>query len=250
MIIPIFFVAHWYVSFFMQEFFHHRYAAHNHVTMSKSTEKFFFICCFLAHGSSYMSPYVYGIMHRVHHIHADTLSDPHSPHNEPNFFGLMLLTRNNYQKFYKKNIEVDANLNKNLPHWDSFEKLVHNWIVRGLWILAYVFIYIYFATSWWMFLLLPVTIAMGAFQGNIINWVAHKYGYTNYQMKNTSKNICRVDVFFMGGAYHNNHHKYPGKIKNSHRWFEWDVTYHVTNLMHKLKIVRWKNLQRIDGFLI
>lgn len=213
MVILIFFVLHWYVSFFLQSFFHHRYAAHNHLSMSPAWEKFFFISCFLAHGSSYMSPYVYGIMHRLHHRHADTHDDPHSPQNEPNFFSLMLLTRNNYQKYFKSKILVDENIKKQLPRWDTFEKLIHNWFARMCWIMIYVAMYCYFASSWWMYFLLPVTISMSAFQGNVVNWWAHNFGYENYHLKNNAKNICFIDLFFLGEAYHNNHHKYPGKIK-------------------------------------
>jgi len=188
-----------------------------------------------------MSPYVYGIMHRVHHIQADRKQDPHSPHNEPNFFKLMFLTRNNYQKFYTAKIVTEENLKKNLPVWNSFERLAHNWIARSCWILAYITFYVFFATAWWMYLLLPITITMAAFQGNVVNWWAHKFGYTTYKLKNAATNIFPIDLIFIGDAYHNNHHKYPGKIKNSHRWFELDITYHIMALMHKLRIVRWKN---------
>jgi|SRR5690242_1132255 stearoyl-CoA desaturase (delta-9 desaturase) len=245
MTIPVFFTLHWYVAYFLQALFHHRYAAHNHVTMSAISEKMFFICCFLVHGSSYMSPYVYGIMHRVHHKHADEPLDPHSPHIEPNFFRLMLLTRNNYQKFFHSKIIVGESMKKNLPEWNSFEKLVHNWFTRSCWIIGYTCIYIVFATDWWMFLLLPITISMAAFQGNVVNWWAHKFGYSNYRLANSSKNMMPVDVFFIGDAYHNNHHKFPGKVKNSHRWFETDLIFHIMNCMHYLHIIRWKNHKSI-----
>ena len=239
MIIPVFFVIHWYLSFFLQSFFHHRYAAHQHFFMSKRTEKFFYILCFLVHGSSYMSPYAYGIMHRLHHIHTDTEEDPHSPHNEPNFFRLLLVTRNNYQKVYTSNLNVPIKLTKKLPQWNSFESFAHNWITRATWIIAYTAFYILFATQWWMYLLLPITVTISAFQGNIINWCAHKFGYTNYPMKNTSKNILPIDFIFIGDAYHNNHHKFPGRVKNSSKWFETDLIYQIINFMSKLKIVRW-----------
>lgn len=241
MTIPVLFTIHWYTSFFMQSFFHHRYSAHNHVTMPKRSEKFFFICCFLAHGSSYMSPIAYGIMHRIHHLHTDTAKDPHSPHNETNFFKLMLVTRNSYQDLFTGRLNVDENLAKNLPEWNAFEKFAHSWITRSVWILIYIVCYYFFATSWWMFLLLPCTISMAAFQGNMINWWAHKFGYKNFPLPNTATNIFPVDIIFIGDAYHNNHHKYPGKTKNSYRWFETDIIYHIINLMHMLKIVRWKN---------
>ena len=188
-----------------------------------------------------MSPYTYGIMHRLHHIQTDTEEDPHSPHNEPNFFGLMLLTRNNYQRIYTHDLQVETKLKKDLPTWESFERFASNWITRSCWIIFYIAFYVFFTTAWWMYLLLPLTITMAAFQGNIINWWAHKFGYVNYKLKNTSKNILPVDFIFIGDAYHNNHHKFPGRPKNSYRWFETDLIYHITNLMTKLNIVHWKN---------
>ncbi|MEO6135258.1 MAG: fatty acid desaturase [Ginsengibacter sp.] len=241
MIVPLFVATHWYTSFFLQSFFHHRYAAHRHFLMSERTGKFFFFLCFLAHGSSYMSPYAYGIMHRLHHIHTDTEEDPHSPHNEPNFFKLWFLTRNNYQKIYTNNLEVDSKLKKDLPTWEIFDRFASNWITRSCWIVLYITFYVAYSTSWWMYLLLPLTITMAAFQGTVINWWAHKFGYVNYKLKNTSKNILPVDFIFIGDAYHNNHHKFPGRPKNSNRWFETDLIYAITNLMSKLHIVQWKN---------
>ncbi len=79
MIILIFFACHWYFSLFFQTFFHHRYSAHQMFTMSKTMEKVFIFLSWLTQGSSYLSPYSYGILHRLHHAYADTEQDPHSP---------------------------------------------------------------------------------------------------------------------------------------------------------------------------
>ncbi|MGH2646526.1 MAG: fatty acid desaturase, partial [Ginsengibacter sp.] len=136
---------------------------------------------------------------------------------------------------------IEDKIKKDLPQWKAFERIAHNWIMRIGWIVIYTLFYIAFAVAWWMYLLLPLTIILSTFQGTVINWWAHKFGYVNYPMKNTSKNILPVDLIFIGDAYHNNHHKYPGRVKNSHRWFETDFIYHIINLMHKSKIVRWKN---------
>ena len=77
--ILIFFVAHWYLSLFFQTFFLHRYAAHKAFTMNKFTEKVVYILTWIFQGSNYLSPYGYGVMHRMHHALADTENDPHSP---------------------------------------------------------------------------------------------------------------------------------------------------------------------------
>lgn len=241
MVILIFFIIHWYLSFFLQSFFYHRYTAHRHFIMTDKTEKFFYIASFLTHGSSYMSPYVYGIMHRLHHIHTDTEEDPHSPSYHPGFWGTMWQTRNSYHAIFKENVTVDAKLKKDLPRWDAFDKIAHNWLTRVFWIMLYTGFYIVFASAWWMYLLLPFTVIMCTFQGAIINWWAHTFGYVNYQMPNTSTNIMPIDFLFIGDAYHNNHHKFPGRANNAHRWFELDPIYYFTCLLGKLKIIAWKN---------
>lgn len=241
MIIFVFLIVHWYLSFFLQSFFYHRYAAHRHFIMSAGTEKFFYICSFLVHGSSYMSPYTYGIMHRLHHKHTDTENDPHSPSYHGGFFGTMWGTRNSYHHIHIGKTPVDAKLKKDLPQWPSFDRIAHNWLTRVVWIILYLIFYWFFVTAWWMYLLLPVTVILCTLQGTIINWWAHKFGYVNYPMNNTSKNILPVDFLFLGDAYHNNHHKFPGRVKTSHRWFEIDPIYYITCLLEKAKIVKWKN---------
>lgn len=241
MVIIVFFILHWYASFFLQSFFYHRYTAHRHFTMSRATEKFFYIASFIVHGSSYMSPFTYGVLHRLHHMYTDVEGDPHSPAFHPGFWQTMWQTRNSYHGIYTGKTMVDEKLRKDLPQWPVFDKIAHNWIIRVMWIGLYILFYRSFATAWWQYLLLPFTIIMCTLQGTMINWWAHKYGYVNYPMNNTSKNILPVDFLFIGDAYHNNHHKFPGRAKNAHRWFEIDPIYHVTCLLNKLHIVKWKS---------
>lgn len=240
MVIVIFFIIHWYSSLFFQSVFHHRYAAHSLFTMSATMERIFFIGCALTQGSSYISAKAYGIMHRLHHAHTDTENDPHSPSYTPNAFMMMWVTRNSYFDIYTGKTEVDDKYKQNLPVWNTFDKVVHNWITRVCWIIAYTCFYIAFATHWWLFLLLPLTITMGSVQGLAINWWAHRFGYVNHRMDNTSKNILPVDVIFWGEAYHNNHHKYPGRPDNANRWFEIDPGFLAMKFLHTIRLVKLK----------
>ena len=240
MIIVLFFVIHWYLSLFFQSFFHHRYAAHAHFTMTKGWEKVFNICCFITQGSSYISAYSYGVMHRLHHQHADTIDDPHSPANHPNFFRMMFETRNSYHNIYTQKTIIDDKIKKGLPEWKAFDKIAHNWVTRVCWIAIYTSIYIIFATAWWQYLLLPLTTIMGTLHGAIINWGAHKFGYVNFPVNDTSTNLLPCDILLWGEAYHNNHHKYPGRPSYAHRWFEFDATYAVIRVLNKMNIVQLK----------
>ncbi len=242
MAILLLLVIHWYSSLFFQSVFHHRYAAHGMFTMSRFWERIFFVGSFITQGASYISASSYGIMHRMHHAHTDTDEDPHSPSNSPNVFMLMWDTRNNYRNIYTGKTDVQDKYKKDLPVWQPFDKIAHSWITKLLWAALYVFLYVQFATAWWMFLFLPLTLAMGAFQGVVVNWWAHKFGYENYKMTNTSKNILPVDVLFWGEAYHNNHHKHPANANNAHRWFEWDMGYKAMQLLHRLRIIKIKRV--------
>jgi stearoyl-CoA desaturase (delta-9 desaturase) len=201
-------------------------------------ERFFFILTYISQGSSYMSPRAYAIMHRIHHAYTDTEKDPHSPNFSSNIFSMMWRTRNIYEGIYKGRIEVEDRFIKNLPDWPKFEKWANSTFSRVLWALIYIGFFICLATSPWLFLLLPVVLAMGAFHGAIINWFAHKYGYTNFRMRNTSHNLFSVDVLMLGESYHNNHHQHPSRINFGKRWHELDPVYACIRLLSWLHIVR------------
>jgi stearoyl-CoA desaturase (Delta-9 desaturase) len=234
-------VMHWYSSLFFQSIFHHRYAAHGIFTMSRGWEKAFYIGCYLAQGSSYISAYAYGILHRLHHVHTDTEKDPHSPQNSANLLMMMWQTRNNYYDIFSGKVQVDEKIKKGLPRWDAFDRIAHTWVSRFLWFGIYTLFYLHFATAWWMYLFLPIHFAMGSIQGAIVNWWAHRFGYSNFEVDNTSKNIIPIDLIFWGESYHNNHHKYPGRPNNSVKWFEFDPGFHAMQFLDKLKIIHLKN---------
>lgn len=237
-VIILFFISHWYLSLFSQTFFHHRYAAHRMFIMSKAWEKVFFVVSFITQGSSYLSPYVYGILHRQHHAYADTPKDPHSPKYDKSIMKMMMRTRDVYNSIDYKLEEVEARFLKNLPSWERFDKFASSWGSRIGWGLAYIAFYLIFAPSWWFFLLIPAHFLMGPLHGVIINWFAHKYGYKNFETPDTSKNLMPLDIFMLGEGFHNNHHKHGSRANFGSRWFEFDPVYPVIWLFDKMGIIQ------------
>ncbi len=79
---------------------------------------------------------------------------------------------------------------------------------------------------------------MVPFHGMIINWFAHKYGSVNFNLKNTSTNLLKVDWLMMGEGYHNNHHKNPSSTNFGFRWYELDPTYVIIRIFSRLKIIK------------
>lgn len=151
---------------------------------------------------------------------------------------MMLRTRNIYNGIFKGKIKVEERFTRNLPDWPAFDRWAHSPLSRIVWTLAYITLFVLFASSWWLLLLLPVVVAMGAFHGVIINWFAHKYGYINFRLKNTSQNLFSVDVFMLGESYHNNHHKNPSSINFGKRWHELDPVYPVIRFLAWLRIIK------------
>lgn len=240
MTIIAFFLAHWYLSLFAQTFFLHRYAAHKMFTMSPFMEKLFYVLTFIFQGSSFLSPYAYGVMHRLHHAHADTAKDPHSPSFSKNLFDMMWKTKNYYNTILHKQDSIEPKFKKNVPHWAFMEKLGDLWLVRLAWGAFYVWFYVQFADHWAYFLLLPIHFLMGPVHGVIINWYAHKYGYRNFDVNDTARNLLPVDILMMGESYHNNHHKFGGRANFGIKWHELDPTYPIIKTLDTINLIKLK----------
>lgn len=240
-VILIFFVAHWYLSLFFQTFFLHRYAAHKAFTMNKGTEKVFYILTWIFQGSNYLSPYGYGVMHRMHHAFADTENDPHSPTYDETIWNMMWKTKTIYSAIANNRMEVEKRFTEGVPNWKAFDKFARSWPSRIFWGGIYIAMYAIFvpAGAWYLWALLPIQFLMSPIHGAIINWFAHKYGYRNFEVGDTSKNFLPVDFLMMGESYHNNHHKHGSRANfGGIRWHEIDPTYQVIKLLDKLNIIQ------------
>jgi len=240
--IVIFLLAHWYLSLFSQSFFLHRYAAHGSFAMSKFWERFFFVFAYITQGSSFMSPRIYSIMHRLHHAYTDTKDDPHSPSFEPNVFSMMLQTSKIYVNILHNKVSVDEKFTKNIPSWEWFDKWCNTWYSRILWTGIYVWYYMAFAPSAIYYLLIPIHVVMGSIQGVIINWFAHKYGKVNFENNNSSKNLFKIDILMIGEGYHNNHHKFPSRKNFAVKKGELDFCYIIISLLGFLHIIGAKSI--------
>jgi stearoyl-CoA desaturase (delta-9 desaturase) len=245
MAIAIFFLAHWQLSVFCQTFYLHRYGAHRQFTMSKGWERFFHLFTFVTQGSSYLNPRGYAILHRMHHAYSDTPKDPHSPTNHRNAVSMMLATKHRYDDFAYRRAEPEARFDGGTPDWPALDRLGQSWIVRIAFGTAYTLFYIRFATTPWLFLLLPVHYVMGPVHGAIVNWCGHRYGYRNFQSEDVSRNTLPFDFLTAGELFQNNHHEYPMSPNFAARWFEIDPTHVVIRLLAALRIVDVSRAQRM-----
>jgi len=242
MIILAFFLCHWFLSLFFQTFFQHRYASHKMFKMNPFWEKIFYFCTFIFQGSSFLNPRAYAIMHRMHHAYSDTEKDPHSPHFIKDVFGLMMKTKTIYLDYQRYKMEPEPQFRDRYPAWSFVDRMGDSWITRVSFGVLYTAFYVVYATHWWMFLLLPIHFLMGPIHGAIVNWCGHKYGYSNFDNHDHSKNTLPLDFLMMGELFQNNHHKKPNDANFAKRWFEFDPSYLIIRLLHAMKIIKLRKV--------
>lgn len=236
----IFLALHWYSSLFFQSFFMHRYSAHKQFTMSLFWEKTFYILSWITQGFTALSPNVYGKMHRMHHAYADTEKDVHSPKYDKTLVKMMLRTDKIFRGIRLGKMNVDNKFCINVPNWEFMEKYAYNLPSRFLWTTVYIVIY-YFNVpedAIWMWAFLPFHFVMSPLQGAIINWFAHRKGYRNFDVYDTSTNLMPFDFITMGEGYHNNHHAKPTNANFSQRWYEIDMCYPFIYLFNAFGIIK------------
>ena len=227
--VVIFLILHWYLSLAVQTLFHHRYASHGYYQLSKFEEKLGYILTFLFQGSSYLSPYAYGIMHKAHHSYSDTEKDPHSPvfHKDP--VTMMMKTADTYMEIYEDDHKLNNVFKPHVARWDSFDRFASSWPARISMGAVYFFIYVLIDPPMWMYLFLPVHFLMGPIHGLIVNWFGHKAGYRNFNTPDQSANTLAMDFLMMGELYQNNHHAKPNDMHFAKKWWEFDPGYMVLN---------------------
>lgn len=203
-------------------------------------ERITFVLTWIFQGPSYLSAYGYGIMHRMHHAHTDTENDPHSPSHDSNIIAMMWKTKTIYQEINQQLIEVDPRFIKNVPQWKNFDLFAGSKLSRILWIAAYLLFFTVFVSSWWQWLLFPITFLMAPIHGVIINWFGHIYGYVNYKVENTSKNLFPFDFLMMGEGYHNNHHKHATNANFGVKWYEVDMTFLIIKVLDTFGFIKLK----------
>lgn len=202
--------------------FYHRAIAHGSVTLHPWVKRI------VVHTGSWVTgldPKGWACMHRLHHEHSDTSKDPHSPLKDGIWSVLPMQLYS-----YKKTL---AGLVLNKKYYSSAVKDIDfpvHWLNRKrLWYLPYlahlviaVILAIVFhawalaACYWFGMMSHPL-------QGWMVNALAHRFGYRNFETSDNSRNNSLVAWLVFGEGYQNNHHHRPGSAKFSRKRGEVDL---------------------------
>jgi stearoyl-CoA desaturase (delta-9 desaturase) len=205
--------------------------------MSKGWERVFHLLTWITQGSSYISPRAYAIMHRMHHTYVDTPRDPHSPANHTGVMSMMWQTAKIFGGIRTRTLPVEARFEGGYPEWRLLDETLYGWGPGLAWAALYTLFYVHFATTPWLFLLLPVHFVMGPVHGAIVNWFGHRLGYRNFRSRDDSRNSLPLDLFTGGELMQNNHHHACQSPNFASRWFELDTTWQWMRLLGALRII-------------
>src|SRR5262245_53985772 len=177
MLIVALFVVHSILAVFIQSSFHPRYAAHRMFHMPRVPERTGHLLAFRVRCPSYLPPRAYAILHREHHAFSDTERDPHAPAFFKNVFTMMLATARRFSAHVEGRSTPEPRFLGNTPDWPVLDRIGSSWASRLAFGTGYSLVYLWLATDWWQFLLLPLHWVMGPAQGAIVNWFGHRCGY-------------------------------------------------------------------------
>jgi len=71
-----------------------------------------------------------------------------------------------------------------------------------------------------------------------INSVTHMWGYRTFETEDNSRNLWWAAILTYGEGWHNNHHAHPNVAKAGWRWWEYDPTWWVINLLRMLGLAK------------
>jgi stearoyl-CoA desaturase (delta-9 desaturase) len=189
----------------------HRYLTH----MSFKTTKFWHWAMIAAGSLTGMgSPIFWVALHKYHHTHPDQPSDVHSPRNGiwRAFLG--------WQLGHLQPIQSMAN---RFMYADPLIKLIHRQYYKLYWGI----VLLLYLVNWrfaLFFMSLGGFMILSLFE-NFGNVALHhkRMGYRNYELEDDSRNIWWYSMLTLGGGYHNNHHRWPGRYRFGEKWFEFDL---------------------------
>jgi stearoyl-CoA desaturase (delta-9 desaturase) len=215
--------------------FYHRYFAHKTFKTSRLMQ---FIFAFIGSTSAQRGPIWWASHHRRHHLNSDRHNDHHSPHTHHflwSHMGWFLA---------KKNFLTDRKVVRDLT---KFEELVlidrFDWLPPVLLLLSLFVLGEYLSLTSgisglnmviWGFCVSTILVYHCTFA---VNSIAHLWGTQRYNTKEESKNNFFVALLTFGEGWHNNHHHYPGSIRQGFYWWEVDLTYYALRFLSFFGIV-------------
>ncbi|MCG8418837.1 MAG: acyl-CoA desaturase [Proteobacteria bacterium] len=238
----IIFASMWLATFFGVEGGFHRLFSHQSYIASPRTRQLLAILGSMA----FQGPVIWwAATHRNHHKLSDRPGDPHSP----NLGKQGLLRRMFYAHIgwlFSRRTALPQEWMRYAPDLfrDRAILAIHMrywyWVGLGLVIptvlggLLTWSLYGAFMGFLWGGLVRIFLVTHGVWA---INSICHTFGKRHFRTKDRSTNVALLSIATVGGAWHNNHHAFPGSAICGFRLWHFDISGWIIVLLHKLGLV-------------
>lgn len=229
----------YFVRMFAITAFYHRYFSHRTFNTSRFAQ---FCFAFLGATAVQRGPLWWAAHHRDHHKFSDKSGDVHSPVQESFFWSHMgwILSSANMPTNYSR-----------VPDFNRFPELRFinrfDWAPPVIYAVMLLEVGNYISVSYpslhtsgfqfvvWGFFVSTVLLFHATAS---INSFAHKFGTQRFDTGDASRNNFVLAILTLGEGWHNNHHFYPGSVRQGLRWYEIDISYMILRVLEMLGVVR------------
>jgi stearoyl-CoA desaturase (delta-9 desaturase) len=218
--------------------FYHRYFSHRTFKTARFTQ---FVFAVMGNAAAQRGPLWWAAHHREHHRHSDTELDVHSPHHHGVLWSHMgWFTA---KGAYLTNLAAVPDLAKypELRFIDRFDIVVpaaYATILIAVGALLELYVPSLGVTAGqmfvWGFLISTVVLYHATYT---INSLSHMIGTRRFKTTDTSRNNFVLAMITLGEGWHNNHHYFPGAVRQGFYWWEIDITYYCLWTLSKLGLV-------------
>jgi stearoyl-CoA desaturase (delta-9 desaturase) len=218
--------------------FYHRYFAHRTFRTSRAVQ---FIFAVIGASSVQRGPLWWAAHHRNHHRHTETAADPHSPTVHGFWWSHMgwFLTAEGFRTDWAR--IPDLAKYPELRWLDRFDTLIPVALAAALFGLGALLEHVApgLGTSGgqmlvWGFFISTVVL----FHATVtINSLAHRFGRRRFDTGDDSRNNLWLALLTFGEGWHNNHHFFPGTVRQGFYWWEVDITWYGLRAMSALRLV-------------
>ncbi len=229
-------VAMYAIHMFSITAFYHRYFSHRTYKTSRVAQ---FVFAVMGSSCVQRGPIWWASRHRHHHRHSDDEVDFHSPIRHGLFWSHVgwIMSKGAYG--YDEKSVGDLTKFPEIRFLDRFDNLVP--LIEALSMLALgsvLHAYGWNTTGWQMLIWgFFISIIVSSHATFTINSFTHLWGKKRYESKDESRNSLLFALLTFGEGWHNNHHYYPGAVRQGFYWWEIDMTYYTLWLMSRLGII-------------
>jgi stearoyl-CoA desaturase (Delta-9 desaturase) len=218
--------------------FYHRYFSHKAFRTSRPLQ---FIFAVLGATAVQRGPLWWASQHRHHHAHADDDEDAHSPHRHGFLWAHMgwFLARENFAT--RGELVKDLAKFPELRFLDRFDVIVP--IAFGALLYGAGELLALMAPALdtegpmllvWGFCISTVALYHATFT---VNSLAHTFGSRRYANRDRSRNSLGLALLTFGEGWHNNHHHFPGSVRQGFYPWEIDLTYYLLRALAAIGLI-------------